>query len=147
VQMPFGGANVPILGQPRPQQEPSRAIELYDSDILVVEKVLNIIKERAEQRSHDYDAFDREIKERFYDAGYIVDVKWWSTDQKDLYAPDIEIIGRVDKQGEFDHDKMGHEVVNDILELGTKGKIAVTSEMMKQVKETEDAHKKHGDHD
>jgi hypothetical protein len=145
--MPFGGANVPILGQPRPQQEASRAIELYDSDILVVEKVLNIIKERAAQRSHDYDAFDREIKERFHDAGYIVDVKWWSTDQKDLYAPDIEIIGRVDKQGEFDHEKMGHEVVNDLLELGTGGKIQVTADMMKQVKETEDAHKKHGDHD
>jgi hypothetical protein len=147
MSMPYGSANVPILGQPRPQQEASRSIELYDSDILVVEKILNIIKERATERSHDYDAFDREIKERFFDAGYIVDVKWYSTNVQDVYSPDIEIIGRTEKQGEFDHEKMGHEVVNDILELGTGGKISVTSDMMKQVRETEQAHKKHGDHD
>jgi len=145
--MPYGGANVPILGQPRPQQEPSRAIELYDSDILVVEKVLNIIKERGQDKRRDYDAFDREIKERFYDAGYIVDVKWYSTNLAEVYSPDIEIVGRTEKQGEFDHEKMAHQVTEDILELGTKGKISVTSDMMKQVKETEAAHKKHGDHD
>lgn len=145
--MPYGGANVPILGQPRPQQEQSRAIELYDSDILVVEKVLNIVKERAQSGSRDYDAFDREIKERFHDAGYVVDVKWYSTNVKDVYSPDIEIVGRTDRQGAFDHDKMQHEVVEDILELGSKGKISVTSDMMKQVEETEAAHKKHGNHD
>jgi len=147
MSMPYGGANVPILGQPRPQQEPSRAIELYDSDILVVEKILHILQERGHQRSHDRDAFDKEIKERFFDAGYIVDVKWYSTNVAEVYAPDIEIIGRTEKQGEFDHEKMGYEVVNDILELGTGGKISVTSDMMKQVRETEQAHKKHGDHD
>jgi len=144
--MPFGGANVPILGQPRPQQEPSRAIELYDSDILVVERVLNIVRERGQNR-RDYDAFDREIKERFFDAGYVVDVKWYHTNIEGVKSPDIEIVGRTEKQGEFDHEKMAHQVTEDILELGTKGKISVTSDMMNQVKETEAAHKKHGDHD
>jgi hypothetical protein len=147
MNMPFAGSNVPILGQPRPQQEASRAIELYDSDILVVEKVLHIIQERARESSRDYDAFDREIKERFFDAGYIVDVKWYSTNVDGVYAPDIEIVGRTEKQGEFDHEKMAHEVTSDILELGQKGKIKVTGDMMKQVRETEQAHKKHGDHD
>ncbi len=147
MSMPYGNANVPILGQPRPQGEPSRAIELYDSDILVVEKILRIVQERAANRSLDYDAFDREIKERFHDAGFVVDVKWFHTNLDTVKMPEVEIVGRVDKQGEFDHEKMQHEVVNDILDLGTGGKIPVTAEMMKQVKETEAAHKKHGDHD
>lgn len=138
--------NVPILGESRPQEQ-SRAIELYDSDILVIEKVYQILQERGASGSRDYDAFDREIKDRFYNAGYVVDVKWFHTNVDGVKRPDIEIVGRVGKQGEFDHDQMQHEVVEDILELGTKGKIPVTADMMKQVRETEEAHKKHGDHD
>jgi len=145
--MHYGDAGVPILGQPRPQQTTSRAIELYDSDILVIEKVYKTLQDRSAHNRRDYDAFDREIKERFHDAGFIVDVKWFHTNIEGVKMPEVDFIGRVDPESEFDHDKMQHEVVEDILDLGTKGKIAVTADMMKQVRETEEAHKKHGDHD
>jgi hypothetical protein len=102
-------------------------IELYDSDILVLEPVLQMIRRRSEGR-RDYDAFDREIKERFHDIGFVVDVKWFETNLAEVKMPEIDIVGRVEPEAQFDHDKMQHEVVNDILDLGTGGKIPVTPE-------------------
>lgn len=96
-------------------------IELNDSDILKIEKVVNRLNERQWQSGVNLDAFRREAEERFAQAGFKVTVKAYTTNQEGLYAFDIEINDRL--EGEFDPDQMVHEATNDVLDLGTGGVI------------------------
>jgi hypothetical protein len=127
--------DVPILGQRgpvaqrRPEYSHSDAhnqsdiahADLYDSEVIQVEKVLQRLMQRSESR-RDYDAFDREIRQRFEEIGFVVKISWWSTTMDDVYSPKIEVVGRTEKH-EFDHDQMVHEVTNDILDIGQGGVI------------------------
>lgn len=97
-------------------------LDIYDSEIAEIERVSNILKVRARQ-PRNYDDFQREIKERFAEIGFVVDVKWWETNVEGVMMPEIEIIGRVDKSHVFDRDRMVHEVTNDLLDLGEGGVI------------------------
>lgn len=93
-------------------------IDLNDSDILKLEKVVLLLNER-QGKSLPLDSFRRECVERFEDAGFRVDVKVYETNTVGVYAFDLEIKDRY--EGEFDPDKQVHEVTKDILELGTGG--------------------------
>ena len=95
-------------------------VELNDSDILRLEGVFRRLQERQGQ-SLNLDAFRREMVERFYDVGFRVDVKVWSTNVEGVYSFDIEIQERI--EGKFDPDRQVHEVTNDLLGLGTGGVI------------------------
>lgn len=119
-------------------------IEVYDTEILAIEKVLDVLKTRAENRRNRGE-FDREIKERFHHIGFIVDVKWWHTNLEDVKMPEVEIIGRVDDRGQgMDHDRLRHEIVNDVLELGSGGIINTgTADEAAMIRATEQAHKSH----
>lgn len=87
-------------------------IDLNDRDILTIEKVAQRLNQK--QRQHmDIDAFVREVEGRFADVGFKVGVQVWTTDQAGLFAFDIEIQDRL--EGEFDHERMQHEVQNDLL--------------------------------
>lgn len=130
-------------------------IELYDSDILVIEEILAHLARRAEGR-RDRDAFDREIKERFTDAGFEVATSWFHVADRrtgqevpDVYMPEITVNGRVQKRFTFDHDQQVHEVTNDLLELDEGGVIKTTGPLSPEQKAVRDAHAKarcHGDH-
>lgn len=95
--------------------------EIYDSEIDKIQHILEILRRRAEG-SVDYDAFDREIKDRFAKIGFKVDVKWWTTNVEGTLLPEIDIQDRLEKI-EFDHDRQVSEVTNDILGLGDAGVI------------------------
>lgn len=95
--------------------------DMNDADVLKLEKVIKILNAKMGSR-RDVDAFQREAKERFFNAGYRVDVKVYSTTQSDTYAFDIEIQERL--EGEFDPDQMVYEATNDILDIGEKGVIS-----------------------
>lgn len=97
-------------------------LDIHDSEIVEIEKVLKILNERSTGH-RDLEAFNREIKERFAEIGFVVQTKWWETDVADCYRPDIEIVGRTE-QKDFDHDRQVHEVVNDVLGLGEGGVIS-----------------------
>lgn len=117
-------------------------IDLYDTEVDKIHAVLTTLKERAESR-RDFDAFDREIKERFWDAGFKVTVNWFHTDQAEVKMPEISVVGRVEEGEEFDHDRLRHEIVNDVLGLGTGGTIKVQPEDLLAAKAYEQNHKKH----
>lgn len=100
-------------------------IELYDTDILVIEDVVKRLNERA-RGPVNVDAFKREAEERFHDAGFKVNVKVWYSDKAGVYPIDIEVCERVDPH-EFDRDRQAHEVVHDTLGIGDGGVINTKS--------------------
>lgn len=89
-------------------------IEIHDSEILKVEKVMKKLKERA-LTPRNYQHWENEAIERFWDIGFRVDIKWWETDVDGMLMPEIEIRERVEKP--FDPDQQVHEVVNNVVGL------------------------------
>lgn len=123
--------NIPIIGQTQPeggfaaQDDITKTLDIHDSEILEIEKVLSMLKARTAQGSLEYDSFQREIKERFYEIGFVVDVLWYETNMAEVKMPEIVIKGRAQGEYVFDRDRQVHEVTNDILDLGTGGVIKI----------------------
>lgn len=91
-------------------------LNLYDEDIIALEKgPYAWMKQRQGSRMNMED-FRRGAIEKFYDAGFKVNLKVYETDQPEVYAFDVEILDRVQRQ-DFDYDKQVHQVVNNLLEL------------------------------
>jgi hypothetical protein len=128
-------------------------IQLYDSEIIKIEKVLEALNKRKGQRT-DYERWTAETKERFAEIGLVVSVLWYeagveradgSLEKIDgTLIPEILVKDRIDAgKFAFDHAQMGHEVQNDLLGLGTGGKLKVTAEDARKALETFRSHK-HG---
>lgn len=96
--------------------------DLYDTDILVLEKVIKRLNERA-RATMDMEAFRKEAVERFQDAGFEVDVKVWYTNEPGVFAFDMEVVGKIGADEPFDHERMHHEVTHDVLGIDGKGTI------------------------
>lgn len=129
--------NIPILGQTTPapdrfdkkfgavhNRDGVARGDIHDSEIAEIGQLLEFFGQRAGQR-RDYDAFQREIEERFHTIGWAVDVSWneFALDGAKIegaLSPMIEIVGRVDRTT-FDHDQKVHEVTRDILDLKEGG--------------------------
>ena len=96
----------------------SELANVYDSEVKELQRVLRELQDRT-ARSHNLESFDREINERCAEIGFRVDVKWHTTNVSGVFIPVVEVIGRITpiKSGEFDHDQMRHEVVNNLLDL------------------------------
>lgn len=129
-------------------------INLYDSEIIKVEGILEKLNERRTKTSRmSYEAFTDEAKNRFLEAGLVTSVRWYEagveredgTMQKieGTLIPEIVITGRTDKKFAFDHDRMSHEVQSDLLQLGTGGKLKLTAEDARKILETQKGHKHH----
>lgn len=98
--------------------------DLYDSERIAISRVLAQLSQRT-HTSMELSAFQREARDRFAEIGFVVRVDY-KKDMLDGKAwedkaqmPEISILGRTEKQGEFDHERMGHEVRSNI--LGKKG--------------------------
>lgn len=129
-------------------------VNLYDSEILEVEKVIDSLNERrAKTARMSYEAFTTEAQERFAKIGLKVSVLWYEAgaEQPDgslkkiegMYIPEIVVKERLEKGFQFDHERMQHEVQSDILQLGTGGKIKLTSEDVRKIMAAQQGHK-HG---
>jgi hypothetical protein len=116
-------------------------IDLMDSEILKVERVLNVLNEK-QQRYVDLEAFRKEIIERFGLIGFKVAVRVYTTNVEQAYAFDVDIVERL--AGEFDPDQQVHEVTNDLLDLG-EGGVIPSGEILKQA-ESGHTHSGHGHH-
>lgn len=89
--------------------------DLYDSDILKIEKVVDWMQ--AQQgRSTDLEGFRRAAIEKFNEAGFDVDLQVWSTTEEGVYHFEPVIKGKLTPKA-FDYERMQHEVRNNILEL------------------------------
>lgn len=75
---------------------------------------------------HTVDAFHRAAIDLFAEAGFTIDVAWDQVHQNGrptgLYMPEITISGRVHKESETDHDKLGWEITHGLAD-GQKGYI------------------------
>ncbi len=91
-------------------------IDLYDSEILAAEKVLEALNEKS-GKAVPLEAFRKEIIGRFEEIGLVVDPKvWTSALGEGIFEFEIEIQGRTEPRA-FDYDRQVHEVTNDILDL------------------------------
>lgn len=129
--------DIPILGEGLPVQdrfdreyggvhnrESTARGDIQDSELLDIERVYKALGQKNGQR-RELDAFEREIKERFHEIGFAVDVAWFEfaidgVKQEGCFMPEISIVGRVEKT-EFDHDQKVAEVTRNILELPGEG--------------------------
>lgn len=138
---------------------PPEDIELYDSERDTLRKIIyglrlkhsfrGVTREKEEEAIKQ--AFTREAIQRCAEAGFIVDVLWhWEDERtgdmspnvsddpedKNLYwNPKVVIAGRLDKVavGEFDHDKLKHEIRSGLLD-GKKGEIRENGEFREDPK-------------
>lgn len=95
---------------------------LYDHERIAINKVMQVLAENI--GSHrELGAFQREVRERFAEIGFVARCDFYE-DEADTrpkgertQIPQITITGRTEamKVGEFDHDRMGHEVRSNIL--------------------------------
>jgi hypothetical protein len=103
--------------------------DLYESDLDMMVGILDQVQTKAIGHLTDLDAFQREVKERMAEAGYVVKVRWYKGtyegDSQVYDCPAIEVVSLTEKRGEFDHDRMAYEVQHDVLGIdGFKGKIS-----------------------
>jgi hypothetical protein len=103
--------------------------EVHDSEIVEVEGVLERLNLAVRDGKRvSYDAFQREIVERFQDIGFIAKVAWWTGGTKDgavipgMLIPEITLTDRIEAKT-FDYDRQVHEVTHDLLGLGEGGVI------------------------
>lgn len=92
-------------------------IELYDSDKLKIQAVIQKLRARVGTRM-DKSAFLREVAERFAEAGYLVDIKVTTTEDNDgdqTFHPEITISSRVEEEQAYDYDRQRHEVQSNVL--------------------------------
>lgn len=118
-------------------------IDLYDSDILAIERgPLAYMKSKQFERM-DLEEFRVAAKEKFEQLGFWVNVKCYDTDQSDVYAFDVEIMGKLENKP-FDYDRMVHEVTRNVLELPDQaGGFIDTDKAMMEMLKAERAQGKH----
>jgi hypothetical protein len=116
--------------------------DIADSEILEIERVLTTLNGRAQDKSHNFEAFEREIRERFEDIGFLVTVSWYEFGREgqvgavpNAAMPEITISGRCERKP-FDHDRQVHEVTHNILGLpGQEGVIKTNTTGMRRLVE------------
>lgn len=109
-------------------------INLYDSEVDEIHKIIEILRRRAEGR-RNYQEFQDEVIARFHDAGFVADVRWYDSNVEGVLIPEIQITDRVNKDFKFDPNQQVHEVTNDLLSLGEGGVIKSSAAMDQMAKE------------
>lgn len=122
-QKPIGNAEV------APEHfEAMDAEDLYDSEILEINRVTSALTAKIGTMMEG-GALQREVRERFAEIGFVVRCDLWKDEDDPRpwddrpWSPSITLLGRVEKQGEFDHERMSHEVRSNILGKNTQGDI------------------------
>jgi hypothetical protein len=117
----------------------AEVLDILDSEMNEILKVLEELRQRGSAKKHNYLDFEREIKGRFAEIGFEVDISWYE------YAmgaqagpvagsamPEVTITGRTERK-EFDRDQMVHEVTHNLLGLpGQEGVIKTDPATLKR---------------
>ncbi len=107
--------------------------EPYDTEVLAIEEVGRHLKATAEGQQRNLHGLITEIVERFFEAGFYVEIRLWSDENYQgaeidrVWIPVIYITGRVEEVKEFDHDRMQHEVRSNLRGLNLQGDIQTKS--------------------
>lgn len=99
----------------------TNVLDLYDTEVLKIEGVHLALQARARSKQLNFGDFEREIRERFAEIGFTVDVNWYrfsvnGAEQENAAMPEVTITGRTAPVA-FDHDRRVHEAVHNVLEL------------------------------
>lgn len=123
--------------------------EPYDSEALELARIARILNERRTRFNfsdgHQRANFRREAKQRFEEAGFTVEViirgetDIDGNETGDYYEVELMPTGRVEKH-EFDHDRMVHEVTNDLLDRGEGGVLKADPDSLRQAQEHRHGH-------
>lgn len=114
-----------------PEEEMEDFDQFLDSERIEINKVFATLRENIGNH-RELSSFQREARERFAEIGFVVRVDFFESEHEDhlrpedrTQYPEITFLGRCDpvKVGEFDHERMGHEVRSNI--LGKKGQDSV----------------------
>ena len=108
----------------------TKTMDIHDSEINMIHEILGVLRRRSAS-VRNYDDFQREVIDRFARIGFVVDVRWYETDQPGVLMPEINISARTEKNFVFDREKQVSEVTGDLLGLGEGGTIKVDKDMMK----------------
>ena len=98
----------------------TQVLDIYDSEMKEILRVGEELRKRT-GLMRNYNDFEREIKERFEDIGFVVNVNWHhyamnKVVQVGSAMPEVTIVGRVE-QIVFDPDRQVHEVRANVLDL------------------------------
>jgi hypothetical protein len=108
-------------------------IDLYDHEVLKIEKVVGALNRTRATKSTTVEGWRNEIEQRFAEAGFKVNIVLQQIDeiqaegkatQKDgRIFTTISIVGRIEEMhvGEFDHERQGAEVRANLLGRNTSG--------------------------
>lgn len=123
-------------------------LDVYDTEVEQIFGVLSRLQDRAKYRRHNYNDFDREIREAFAEIGFTVEVNWHEfsrAGQKQEGAmPEVTVTGRTDPGFEFDKDRQVHEATSNVLGLpGEDGVIKTDPDTLKNFMEGQGGHE-HG---
>lgn len=123
----------------------SDVADLYDTD---VEKILQVqlrLNDRARYRRHNYNDFDREIREAFAEIGFTVEVNWHEFavggQKQEGAMPEVTVTGRTEGHV-FDKDRQVHEVTHNVLGLPPEdaGVIKTDPDTLKNFREGNGGH-------
>jgi hypothetical protein len=123
-------------------------LDLYDHEIIAIDDVLKTLNAKAQAKSLNFTAFEREIKDRFAEIGLVVSVDWnefamagSNVPVPNAAMPTITPIGRTESRFVFDRDRQVHEVTSNILEIpGEGGVIKADPETYRRFREDNSGH-------
>jgi hypothetical protein len=119
-------------------------LEPYDHEVKAIIELLAELNARARAKSHNYNDFEREIRDRFAKIGFTVDVNWYTFAigevQQDGAMPEITVTGRTDGKFQFDKDRQVREVTDDILGTGDEGVIKTDPDTLRNFLEGNGGH-------
>lgn len=121
--------------------EITSTIDLYDSDILAIERGPLAWARDQYGKSMNIDQFAKDLTEQFAHIGLGVEIQVWTTQQADAWA----FKGVINKRfTQFDPDRQVHEVVSNILDIpGQEGWINTGQAMMDAERERRDRGRNH----
>jgi hypothetical protein len=95
--------------------------DLYDHEVEEILQLQVKLNDRARHRRHNYNDFDREIREAFAEIGFTVEVNWHEFSVggqvQEGAMPEVTVTGRTDPSHVFDKDRQVHEVTHNVLGL------------------------------
>lgn len=98
-------------------------IDLYDTERVRLNQALNVIRASVGTR-RNLESFRQEILDSMWQCGFRVDVRVFEGTMEDdpsqetIFFFKLVIVGRSESEEEFDHDRMKHEVLNDVIGQG-----------------------------
>ena len=120
-------------------------LDLYDHEVEQILQLQVRLNDRARYRRHNYNDFDREIREGFAAIGFTVEVNWHKFavggQEQEGAMPEVTVTGRTEEHV-FDKDRQVHEVTNNVLGLPSEdaGVIKADRETVKRFMEGNDGH-------